>query len=192
MLSEDTHFRCLYHVASAPPPACAPQADGAALFDPPLSEAPATVAANRSLLADFDRLAEFPADYRKDARKTTLVALAHSEGQNPESVAEDLPLIMSGHQPELFHSGVWLKNFAISSIARGVAGKAINLVIDNDTIRSAAIRVPTGAMHAPQIVSVPFDATGEAIPWQDRLNSRSQNFSKLLSRSGENLQPAVG
>ena len=27
------------------------------------------------------------------------------------------PLIVTGHQPELFHPGVWIKNFAVDAIA---------------------------------------------------------------------------
>jgi hypothetical protein len=48
-----------------------------------------------------------------------------------------------------------------------VNGAAINLVIDNDTIRTASIRVPTGTSPT-QIVEVPFDAPGDAIPWDER------------------------
>ena len=60
---------------------------------------------------------------------------------------EDVPFLLSGHQPELFHPGVWYKNFVLGSLARKLDGVGIHLLIDSDTCRSASIRVPTGSVE---------------------------------------------
>ena len=52
------------------------------------------------------------------------------------------PLVVTGHQPELFHPGVWVKNFATAAIARAHGGLGLNLIVDNDLPKSASIRVP--------------------------------------------------
>jgi hypothetical protein len=44
----------------------------------------------------------------------------------------------------------------------------VNLVIDNDAIRSPGIRVPTKGDAAPEVVVVPFDAPTEELPWEQR------------------------
>ena len=49
---------------------------------------------------------------------------------------------MSGHQPQLFHPGVWIKNFALDSISRIAGGVGINLVVDNDLCADSAILCP--------------------------------------------------
>ena len=41
-------------------------------------------------------------------------------------------LIMSGHQPKLFHPGVWFKNFALSNLGQRLGATAVNLIVDND------------------------------------------------------------
>ena len=41
--------------------------------------------------------------------------------------------MLAGHQPELFHPGVWVKNFALNGLARRHGLTPINLVVDNDT-----------------------------------------------------------
>ena len=45
-------------------------------------------------------------------------------------------IFLAGHQPELFHPGVWFKNFALGDLARRYQATAVNLVIDSDTVKS--------------------------------------------------------
>lgn len=144
----------------------APENDGEALIDPPLSEAANLVVHNRVVAAEFDRLTGFPADYRFYARLSTSLSLEKSTTDWLSSGGA--PFIMTGHQPELFHSGVWFKNYLASRIAESVGGSAINVVIDSDSVRATSILVPTGTPDAPRVVAVPFDAAGEEMPWEVR------------------------
>ena len=83
------------------------------------------------------------------------------------AVGQQTPLIVTGHQPELFHAGVWAKNFAAAGLADRVQGLALNLIVDNDTVASTRIRVPVGARHAPVIEWIPFDSTPPEQPWEE-------------------------
>src|SRR6201999_2673551 len=58
----------------------------------------------------------------------------------------ETPFILSGHQPEMFHPGVWYKNFVLGGLARRMDGVGIHLSIDSDLCRGASIRVPTGGV----------------------------------------------
>src|SRR6202042_1418051 len=53
------------------------------------------------------------------------------------------PLVVTGHQPELFHPGVWVKAFAASGIATAHQGVALNLIVDNDIPKSTSIQGPS-------------------------------------------------
>lgn len=77
-------------------------------------------------------------------------------------------LLLAGHQPRLFHPGVWLKNFALSALAQRVGGQAINLVVDNDILRQNAILVPADEPSGPRVVPVPYDRAVEKIPFEQR------------------------
>ncbi len=54
-----------------------------------------------------------------------------------------LPFVLTGHQPEWFHPGVWAKNFLTHGIAKNCSGISGNCVIDSDLPRTCAISVPT-------------------------------------------------
>ncbi len=53
------------------------------------------------------------------------------------------PLIVTGHQPVLFHPGVWTKNFTVDGLARRLGGTGLNLVVDNDAAGDVGIDVPS-------------------------------------------------
>lgn len=104
------------------------------------------------------------------------VPAKHESGQLP-------PFILSGHQPELFHSGVWFKNFLLSDLATHTGAVGINFLVDHDLCRSPSIRVPAlemsvtanealvASVDARRTVvaqSVLYDDPREAIPWEMR------------------------
>lgn len=76
--------------------------------------------------------------------------------------------ILSGHQPQLFHPGVWFKNFALSALAQQHQAIGINLIIDNDNAKTLAIRVPGGTVTAPHVVGVSFDQATAEMPFEER------------------------
>jgi hypothetical protein len=160
----------------------APAEDGAVLAVPPLDEAPALVAANHATLA----AARVPilgvplAELRQEARRQALAASDHYLWENgepfPERADPAVPLLVAGHQPELFHPGVWAKNFGLARLARQSGGTALNLLIDSDTVKSTSLRVPfpDGHLHA-----IPFDHwTGEA-PWEGRTVADPATFASV-------------
>jgi hypothetical protein len=78
------------------------------------------------------------------------------------------PLIVTGHQPELVHPGVWVKNFAAAELCASKGAVSLNLVIDGDACRSTAIRVPAGTLAEPRWESVDFDGPAAEMPWEQR------------------------
>jgi hypothetical protein len=157
-------------------PLRAPTEDGAALIDPPLAEAPKLIEHNRRVLAEFDRVSGLPADFRTTARRGLVLSTKYSvlgtRGANlaGSHAAIDLgpPIVVSGHQPELFHPGVWFKNFLLDAVAKRTGAVGINLIIDNDTVGRAAIRVPAARSQGAEAVEVPFDGAGPEVPWESR------------------------
>ena len=132
------------------------------------------------------------------AARRTLVqqALAYT-GQYrdvPSSLADlassaGAALVLSGHQPELVHPGVWYKNFLLGQLADRIGGVGIHLLIDSDLCRVASIRVPTGTPDEPRVESVPVDEPAAEVPYEERvvvdretLKSFSQRVTKLMSR----------
>src|SRR5205814_875253 len=94
----------------------APAEDQTALIDPPLAEIPALVARNQAAAKDWDRLSGYPlAELRDQARSAWLLRRLGED-------IPDKPFIATGHQPMLYHPGVWFKNFLLERIAAQVGG----------------------------------------------------------------------
>jgi hypothetical protein len=58
-------------------------------------------------------------------------------------VEDERPVIVTGHQPEFIHPGVWAKHVAASRLAEAAGGVAVNLVVDTDAPKRTALQVPT-------------------------------------------------
>jgi hypothetical protein len=153
----------------------APAADGAVLAVPPLSAVGQLLETNRRRLhrPAADLLGRPWDDLRRAARHAVVAAARDylsALGEPVPDVAHE-HLLLAGHQPELFHPGVWIKHFALSGLSRRHRLTALNLVVDNDTVKATALRVP----HPPTpehpwayAASVSFDRwTGED-PYEER------------------------
>ncbi len=77
-------------------------------------------------------------------------------------------IFLAGHQPQIFHPGVWLKNFALGRLAEKYHATAINLIIDSDAISSTSLRAPGGSADNPTATQVAFDRPDPAIPYEER------------------------
>jgi hypothetical protein len=110
------------------------------------------------------------ADFRADARTEVIAAAARWTsdllGRDVDALVT-APVIMTGHQPELFHPGVFAKNIATSELAARSGGIGLNLVVDNDLMASTRIRIPTGDRHNPGVSTIGFDAARAPLPWEE-------------------------
>ena len=153
----------------------APEGNGQRLVVPPWSEMGDVLAESAAWRARADvgvldePLAEFSAAARRELIAESAKYVASFGAPLPLAAdVHERPLILTGHQPELVHPGVWLKNIAAAALAEQHGGAAVQLVIDADACRSTAIRVPTGSVHVPRLDLVEFDRPAAAMPWEER------------------------
>ena len=173
----------------------APVEDGAVTAVPPLQEVGRMLAANRVRLHREGRGLSGRSwrELQGDARKSAIEAACQYMGQRGEPAldANGLNLIMAGHQPELFHPGVWIKNFALNGLARRHGLTPLNLIVDNDTVKTTALRLPAPAAvksSHPHAVSEPFDRWTGEIPYEERPILDPVLFANFAERAGELLR----
>jgi hypothetical protein len=106
----------------------------------------------------------------------------HARYRDLESAASASPLVVTGHQPELFHPGVWIKNFAAGAIATANHATGLNLIVDNDIPKSASIRVPTVIGETVRFARVDFDRWGGEVPFEDLAVREEGLFSTFADR----------
>jgi hypothetical protein len=177
----------------------APQEDGQKLIDPPWSALADVVGDNRQRLAqiDVDIQGRSVEDLSATARRA-LVQRALDFTSRYRDVADRLrnqpsgaPLILSGHQPQLFHAGVWYKNFVLGGLARHLDGVGIHLLIDSDLCRSASIRVPTGPRERPRVETVPYDEPAAEVPYEERPIRNQVALARFDQRVAGLIRPFV-
>jgi hypothetical protein len=151
----------------------APQGDEEILCVPRESELPDLVVSNRQR-PEFETVEWFGRSLGEIARgaRTELLSAAVDYTSGYARVDRkpqvDRPLIITGHQAELFHPGVWLKNFFAARLAKKCDGTALNLIIDSDLCRGTAIRVPTGTVSDVHSEMVPYDKALAEMPFEER------------------------
>jgi hypothetical protein len=52
------------------------------------------------------------------------------------------PVVVTGHQPDLYHSGVWVKDFALQRVVRETGGTGVDIVVDTDGFDWVGIKAP--------------------------------------------------
>lgn len=181
-----------------------PRENGTALVSPPWTEMPALVPRNRSCLeaaGSVDVQGKTLAALRQQARDEALqVAVDYTTRvlQLPPPVDSlSGPLIVGGHQPELFHTGVWAKNFAVAKLAQRTGGVPLQLIVDQDTLNSTTLRIPVGTRSAPALTSVDFDAAHSRSPWEEAAILDRELFAGVAQRVSDgvaswNYRPLIG
>ncbi|NBR07497.1 MAG: hypothetical protein EBT92_17275 [Planctomycetes bacterium] len=151
----------------------APSEDGGILFYPNLSLAAELIKENQKKLSNaqpliFDLPLKELRLLAKDEAISAAIAFLKSNQQEIK-VDEGLPLLVSGHQPELFHPGVWIKNFALNKVSKRYGLTPLNLVIDNDVVKHASISVPMMPVGLKKslVVDCNFDKDNSGMPYED-------------------------
>lgn len=171
----------------------APRDDGDALLEPARDQLHDLVFSNRRLRCDLlgrIELAGLPADRLASRARTELLDRVRSQPTLGHARA-DSPLVLSGHQPELFHPGVWFKNFVLARLARAVEGAGVHLLIDSDLCRATALRAPAGTRDEPRVATLPYDRPAAPVPYEERRVLDERLFGSLAERAAEAIRPWV-
>ncbi|MFK8110884.1 MAG: hypothetical protein AB8B91_01705 [Rubripirellula sp.] len=160
----------------------APRSHGDQFVEPAFVDVPEVLAANRKLLAGYG--APF-ASLRQRARREMIdSALRYTSAYRDVSwvdgdwEAKGTSIIMAGHQPALFHPGVWFKNFALSHLAEQTDSIAVNLVVDNDVAAGSSVRIPTidSATGLIRGEAVAYDDAGGGVPYEQTTIRNRETF----------------
>jgi hypothetical protein len=175
----------------------APSTDSSLLAEPPLGEAVARLAANAERLGGWDydfqgrRSGRLRAMARRQALEQARAYLGRHDLDVPALPDDSAPLVVTGHQPDLFHPGVWIKNFAAAAIGRSVGGVGLNLVVDNDLLKSPAIRVPEHVDGGLRFRRVEFDDRAVEVPFEELRVHDEAMFATFPDRVHEVLAGEV-
>ncbi|HUT11955.1 MAG TPA: hypothetical protein VMY42_15750 [Thermoguttaceae bacterium] len=175
----------------------APQENHSVVVDPPLDEVGSLVDQNVELRAqyEYDCRGRSLVDLSREARAELLAAARRytadycDVGSQPGDPAG--LIFLAGHQPQLFHPGVWLKNFVLDHLARRHGAVAVNLSIDSDTVKDTSLRVPGGSVSRPSVEAIPYDRVAPVVPYEQRRIEDRDLFSQFGRRVAARVAPLV-
>lgn len=154
----------------------APKHHGEKLLEPALNQVPVSISQAKEI---FERSASgisLGSSTLKMSRHSARVELLQA-ARRYSSAYRDLPqlaegaestIILGGHQPELFHCGVWFKNFVLSRIGQAYGATPIHFIVDNDLCRFTGIQVPQILAGEVSLGWVDFDRPCQPMPWENR------------------------
>jgi len=128
--------------------ATTPSGHGELVVQPPYERwaGMAADAAAASALWDFRVAGVDARELRSSARAEAVERARAFSGRMGVPLREvaDEPglLVMTGHQPELYHPGVWVKDFLLQRLSEETGAAAIDLVVDSDGFDSVGVRSP--------------------------------------------------
>ena len=163
----------------------APKGQGELACDPPLGQLASQLALGR--LGDH-QLDPFAVQLSKQARKDFCSYL----GQYNYPADPEIPWVGTGHQPELFHPGVWAKNFIAGGMAKALSAISLHVVVDTDCPHGKGIRLPDMGLpeHPRKAPLCSFSATLQDNPWLSLLVEQEaiKRFSNSLRQWSTNNQ----
>ncbi len=174
-----------------------PRENRAVLAVPPMEEAGALAAENVRLrsTAGCSLQGRSLAELSRQARAELLAAAQTWTAAYREAKVASLDpqglIFLAGHQPELFHPGVWFKNFALGAVARQQGAAAVNLVIDSDTMKSTSLPTPGGSPDDPRREAVLFDRPDGRLPFEERRILDTNLFASFGRRVAQRIAPLV-
>lgn len=92
------------------------------------------------------------------------------------------PLIVTGHQAEFFHAGVFAKIVAAHALATRVGGSCLFLLVDSDTPKTSALAVPQRTAAGPRRIDVAIPALQPQWPIETQPAVAHQHWLDFFSR----------
>ncbi len=184
----------------------APRADGAWLCEPEPNRASSLIAANQHLLNESDvRWLGIPLlELRRTGRNDLLQAADRNSKANftlqpiplprtPANIQGDAsdasPILLSGHQPELFHPGVWFKNFLLSELAGRSRGAAVNVLVDHDLAKRTSFDLPLRMSNGRLTKeSVALETPWSEVPWEHAMLRDVSSWDRFVESACEHLR----
>lgn len=125
-----------------------PQGHGELLVRPPFTDWATLIETNRAGRSDWDftvgglGVGEMVGRARQEviAAGAGFSARMGVQIREPRRAAD--PLVMTGHQPELYHAGVWVKDFLLQRISEEADATAIDIVVDSDGFDIVSVTAP--------------------------------------------------
>ncbi|MBI1248437.1 hypothetical protein GC197_11445 [bacterium] len=175
----------------------APRRDGEALVEPSPLQVGSLLQANQQAFVNAEEILidGVPLAKLRSLAHSEIVTLAREHAcayrDLPTWPSGDLPIVLTGHQPALYHSGVWFKNFLADRLAQQAGGAAINVIIDNDVAPAPSIAALEQSSQGTRPARVAYDEPGPRVAWEMTWVESMETFRTFGNRLEKTIHPLI-
>jgi len=125
-----------------------PAGHGEVVERPPYEAWPALVESNREASERWDfsvggvEIAELRREVRGDLIAVAAAFSARLGVPVREPRSPGAPIVLTGHQPDLYHPGVWVKDFLLDRLALEAQATAVDIMVDSDGFDAVSVTAP--------------------------------------------------
>ncbi|OHB43992.1 MAG: hypothetical protein A2069_00825 [Planctomycetes bacterium GWB2_41_19] len=80
---------------------------------------------------------------------------------------KNIPIIQTGHEPILYHPGIWIKNHLVQYLVNKLNGIGVNMIVDNDACNMGFMYVPILSEQSTSVGKVALVKNKEHVAYEE-------------------------
>jgi len=80
---------------------------------------------------------------------------------------KNIPIIQTGHEPILYHPGIWIKNHLVQYLVNKLDGIGVNMIVDNDACNMGFMYVPILSEISTSVGKVAFIKNKDHVAYEE-------------------------
>ena len=104
---------------------------------------------------------------------------------------KNIPIIQTGHEPILYHPGIWIKNHLTQYLVRKLSGIGVNMIVDNDACNMGFMYVPILSEKSASVGKVALVRNKDHVAYEevmfDDLGSICQFKEEVINLLSKNI-----
>ena len=97
---------------------------------------------------------------------------------------KNIPIIQTGHEPILYHPGIWIKNHLVQYLVNKLGGIGVNMIVDNDACNMGFMYVPILSEKSASVGKVALVRNKDHVAYEEIV---FVDFGTLYSNSKRRL-----
>jgi len=104
---------------------------------------------------------------KKVSRLVTQDKLCINELTLDYEAVKNIPVVQTGHEPILYHPGIWIKNHLTQYLVKKLGGIGVNMIVDNDACNMGFMYVPILSEISASVGKVAFVKNKDHVAYEE-------------------------
>lgn len=119
---------------------------------------------------------------KKVSRLVTQDKLCINELTLDYEAVKNIPIVQTGHEPIMYHPGIWIKNHLTQYLVKKLGGIGVNMIVDNDACNMGFMYVPILSEKSASVGKVALVRNKDHVAYEEIV---FDDFGIILQFKGE-------